>query len=154
MEISDDLKKQIFLSYSNSGLVLRPYSKKFNPDLQSPNDYTIRDFVTLNKDNSFGFYTYGNESILDVPLSDLSLMLKPITSIKPADMLDIKNICGTSFTCIADIIRALEDLHAIELAGFTWLKLIQYLKFKGYALSFMEYTVQDLVDAGVYILED
>lgn len=88
--------------------------------------------------------------------------ITPIKDMSNEDAINVFNIIGIS-THLSDESKAIQckelfttnDFYTKQtnISASSYLKAFQYLQSKGYALSYMDYSVNDLVELGVYKLK-
>ncbi len=121
----------------------------------------------LENNASYGKIVSGNYiELLQCGLQrhDASLILIPLSSISDEDTEYVARLIETNISeeelkeYLASkqyLVNCLlsTDINEFELQmnPLTVLKIYQYLQSKGYALPYMEYSVEDLVEAGVYL---
>ncbi len=92
----------------------------------------------------------------DERIEDCQLILKSLSDIIDEDALWIRLKLENSFNedvDIQDVINSIIDTHSCDLAGYTWLEIIQYLISKGYDLPQFLLDGKTLQEAGLAIYE-
>ncbi len=95
------------------------------------------------------------------------LILKPLSAITDEDAIRCSKYSGWDLEITSDSSRQScidcgkrvageyqRNYSKACINGTEWLQIYQYLQSKGYALPYMEYSVEDLVKAGIYKLEE
>lgn len=89
---------------------------------------------------------------------DFFLQLKSVSNISNEDAIEVGKLMNLShlqpYSNLISLVKNILDNWNIQGNVILWLKIYQYLQSKGYALPYMEYSVDDLVKAGIYKLID
>lgn len=141
MEISNETKAKIFAQYFGAKCehlvftIERVWEDRgeFNMDC---------DLIELCMDDTEAYKT--------------TLLLKPLSSITDEDAIEVAKIikckwCGSNVSEIKPHLSYLLNENA-SIKGSIIFHLFQYLQSKGYALPYLNYSVEDLVKAGIYKL--
>lgn len=98
------------------------------------------------------------------PLDDepVFIILKPLSAITDEDAVEIAMLGGLAGKLAAKeyVVSAGKSLvlhyfnKQTNVYGKDWFRIFQFLQSKGYALPYMDYSVEDLVKAGIYKLEE
>lgn len=88
--------------------------------------------------------------IANETIGNPSLYLKPLSSISDEDLNEVANLASSLSP--ENIIEAIEKKTTYMLLIDKAIRVNQYLQSKGYALPYLEYSVEDLVKSGIYKL--
>lgn len=144
MEISNEIKAKIFAQYFGAKCEHRVFTiervwedrGEFNMDC---------DLIELCMDDTEDYKT--------------TLLLKPLSSITDEDAIEVAKFCHISSHKDNHVLKH-EGKDLIEnylyrqsnVNGINWLRVFDYLRSKGYALPYLNYSIEDLVEAGIYKL--
>lgn len=116
------------------------------------------------KKQIFAQYLFFQRSIFDTELGKYKsiIELNKISNISDEDAIELSNILKISLLTDTDMRLPISEIKKIILyyindfarRSFSdSIKIYQYLQSKGYALPYMDYSVEDLVELGVYKLK-
>lgn len=97
----------------------------------------------------------GNKSNIE----DISVLVKPLDKISDGDAIEVSNIVNgygyedNGKDIVINMLQVKEyyDENPPEwITPFTWLAICDFLRANGYALPYGKYSVEQLVDAGIY----
>ena len=162
-QISDEIRIAIFNQSIGCEVVLIPWSAKYNPK------------ATLAPDLKFGVITNadvnGNYSIKTIEgnttfnAKSLILLKKKLLNVTTEDCLSLANIIyaqyydeNTSQAIRENDAEIIKGNIATMFKHSRWsfsaemsFHILQYLQSKNYALPYLNYTIQDLIELGIYM---
>lgn len=138
-EITREIKKQIFALYWSQKVLHIPDDEV---EYMEATPLTINDsFMGLNKSIDLGY-----------------LLLNPLSSITDEDAIEVAIICGRANTSVGyakEFITSYfeKNVATTTIYNYQYFKSIDFLRSKGYALPYLNLSVDDLVQAAVFKLK-
>lgn len=160
--ITNEIKAKIFAQYLGQNVMLcqnRPTEGL--TELIFPLVGVKRESFMIQKDD----WTFGQSRHFSDKYRD-SLLLKPLSAITDEDIIwvakyvndeeeeDYSEAIAQKHFLIDVLLTKDRDESITEMTPIEILYIYQYLQSKGYALPYMDYSVEDLVKAGIYKLEE
>lgn len=146
--ISTETKAKIMLPYLGYGIL----NNELEYILMGVCKSEIEDNFILVCNNTHGNYHGFDEFFVE----DCSLLLKSLASISDEDAIEVCRLLIHMNEINARTGRRLVtywiDKNTCALEGSDWIKIYQYLQSKGYALPYLQYSVEDLINEGIYKL--
>ena len=148
--ITNEIKAKIALMYFESTKVEMNFQNvEFN-------------YISLLSSTQLEAIKYGyqlNENDINLKITSFNIQLKSLVNICDSDAIEISDILGNcSHLSYESKIQQIKELFIspnfynkqTNIPANSWINVFQYLQFTGYALPYLNYSVEDLIKLNIY----